>query len=448
MYSRIVPIENGWQLYEGDLLIAAIYQSQKSSQLVAQYYREGADAYTVLSALRVIRHGGGSKEDKIWLTPSQVTSVLPWCRIYPDFHNSSATRTGGTNDSFPFYSYHINAPLIQFANLRAFRPVKDSSSTRLIRSYPEDFLTADSLSTHFTDEARVKASFSKDVSSFDFWQDRRNTAMLRKEAERIRDFAKQHHRFIPWSSALRDALYHATKECAMFPVCLALQAIYTLFPDPEQRSTVKWLDPSAGWGDRACAALAADIHSYHAFDPNPLLAAPFFDLERTLRPASKLQDFRFYNLPFSSLTLEHYDLVMTSPPFYDMETYNAHDPQQSLSKHGASYESWRDGFLKQYVTDAWQSIKEGGYFALYINNLKSTKRNYPIANDVAKLLLPCQPERFLSLSVVNSDFCKASAKESLYRRPPPPTLTKPREQRDPTTIPRLWIWRKPAVQPF
>jgi hypothetical protein len=72
--------------------------------------------------------------------------------------------------------------------------------------------------------------------------------------------------------------------------------------------------------------------------------------------------------PFESGPLadeEHFDLVLTSPPFFDLEIYvsDKADDRQSYKDH-PTLDRWLHGFLFFSMKKAWAHLVDGGHMVL------------------------------------------------------------------------------------
>jgi hypothetical protein len=71
------------------------------------------------------------------------------------------------------------------------------------------------------------------------------------------------------------------------------------------------------------------------------------------------------------------DLVMTSPPYWSVEQYQGGN--QSFL-YGA-YENWKEKFLKCFIQNSFNSLKEDGYFVLNIQNVMVKGKTIPLVED-------------------------------------------------------------------
>lgn len=153
---------------------------------------------------------------------------------------------------------------------------------------------------------------------------------------------------------LRQSVYRNLKECGNFKVSFAAH-IYKFF-----RST-RVLDPFAGWGDRAIgAALVPEVILYVGVDSNPELAAGYSRIKETFKNTTTLH----FIVPqkFENANLQNilFDMVLASPPFFDLEIYGQGQDQAQ----GPS--DWVSGWLVPCLEKAICSLRAGGYLVLYL----------------------------------------------------------------------------------
>lgn len=68
---------------------------------------------------------------------------------------------------------------------------------------------------------------------------------------------------------------------------------------------------------------------------------------------------------------EHFDLVFTSPPYFDCEKY-CDEPTQSYIRY-PTQSKWGTGFLEPLISNAYLALKKDGTFVLNIANTKNAK---------------------------------------------------------------------------
>lgn len=132
------------------------------------------------------------------------------------------------------------------------------------------------------------------------------------------------------------------------------------------------LDPFAGFGGRMVGAMLKNIN-YIGIDSNLELKP---DYERLLADFAdecsstvKLYFQDCLSVDFSRLK---YDMVFTSPPYYNIEQY-AHQPKRSL-------EQW-DDFYFTIFNKLWENLPQGGTFAINVNNKIFTKVLLPLFDE-------------------------------------------------------------------
>ena len=125
---------------------------------------------------------------------------------------------------------------------------------------------------------------------------------------------------------LRERFYAAVKECTQFKPSLAVAVIKYFHAKAV-------LDFSAGWGDRLAGAIAAGVTRYHAFDPNTRLRQGHRALIAQFVPPEQQERFTvtYEGVEAAAMPDGTFDLVFTSPPFFDFEIYTG-EPGQSVDK--------------------------------------------------------------------------------------------------------------------
>lgn len=274
---------------------------------------------------------------------------------------------------FPYQKYYLPPPGVMFEALRRSTPTYLSTRLRMRAYYPfrkpldctfrgrplavmsstEHYQQFDALSDHFMEEVRIRAHRCDAMAPADFWQ---NRELLRPLLAEI--FASE-PKLTP--RVVRRKLYDHIAEAKQFRPSWVRGIVLQLFPRP---AGLKFLDISAGWGDRLIAAMSLGM-DYTGFDPNTALIpghqsliAAFGQPERhTVQP-----------LPFeeAELPADTFDLCLTSPPFFDLEVYSE-EATQSVQRY-PELGPWLEGFLFPALRKAWAALKLGGYLALHLGD--------------------------------------------------------------------------------
>ena len=154
------------------------------------------------------------------------------------------------------------------------------------------------------------------------------------------------------------------------------------------------LDPSCGWGDRLISVLSSKfIKEYNGCDPNEKLYPGYLNIIKTI---GKISDYKINEnyvnviknkyteikcntsnininiqcLPFekSGFELSKYDLVCTSPPYFNAETYS-NDITQSIMSNKTE-KDWFNQFLCVLIDKSSEYLKPGGLLILHISQHK------------------------------------------------------------------------------
>lgn len=234
----------------------------------------------------------------------------------------------------------------------------------------------DKLVDYFSEEARMQAYRQNCSSPYNFYQNNYQQIVVKAEELQRVDTEK-----LPFRHWLRESVYHLTPECTTFKISVT-KAIFKYF------KSERVLDPSAGWGDRILGAASANVQIYNGIDPNPSLRQAYDEMISFIRSHGQdvgdlysvvTEDFLQVNLGNNQ-----YDMVFTSPPFFDYEVYSS-DPRQSINGR-TTVESWTRDFLLPYVTRAWHSLIINGIFALYISDVRSGKYVYNMWKHITHIL--------------------------------------------------------------
>lgn len=232
----------------------------------------------------------------------------------------------------------------------------DPRANALSRFY-DKYWKLDSISNHFTEHVRVKCRISGKPTMVEVWRS--------LEPDVIRSFRTV-------EEARSKLLYeYGAGQCNPFSPALALRMYlgYNRTRDP-----VRVIDPSAGWGDRMIAAIAAGdfVAEYHGYDPNEDLREPYAALMNQLDHTKKC---RFFCEPFEKADVKrnYYDLGVTSPPYFDLEDYSE-AKTQSISGDRKNYPRWLKEFYEPYLNNLVAAIKPGGKIIIYVSDFTTPDR--------------------------------------------------------------------------
>jgi hypothetical protein len=148
------------------------------------------------------------------------------------------------------------------------------------------------------------------------------------------------------------------------------------------------LDPCTGWGGRMLGTLAAATDTtYVGCEPDPNTAKGLRGiLEDAAIPLAVRSRGRIIEKPAEVglaeiATLDKFDLILTSPPYFNLELYTAGDQSTVTYK---TWEDWTEKWLKAVILGCLSCLKEGGVSCWNVKNFKSDKK-YPLAEVTKKI---------------------------------------------------------------
>lgn len=145
------------------------------------------------------------------------------------------------------------------------------------------------------------------------------------------------------------------------------------------------LDPCIGWGGRILGTLAADpTAEYVGCEPdvntfNALVEIAMDRDEATRRRAT------IHNAPaetfLPTLPAGSFDMVLTSPPYFNLELYTA--GIQSVDRY-KTWDSWVADWLTPVINSSLAALKPAGVSCWSVKNFKSDGK-YPLADTVERI---------------------------------------------------------------
>src|SRR6056300_1563865 len=140
------------------------------------------------------------------------------------------------------------------------------------------------------------------------------------------------------------------------------------------------LDFSMGWGDRLSGAFASEtIEHYVGLDPrkenHPIYEqqrdfyqkhTTFFETQtKTNFYQSPAEDFDYSDYQ------DYFDLVFTSPPYFNVERYSEDDTQSWVRYK--SIDAWNELFLHKVLHNLWPAVRSGGIVMINISDVYNNK---------------------------------------------------------------------------
>jgi hypothetical protein len=127
------------------------------------------------------------------------------------------------------------------------------------------------------------------------------------------------------------------------------------------------LDPTMGWGGRLVGACALDLPKYIGVDANQNLDPLYRKMCAFLQPRSKTNIKLFFQ---DALTVDYsslkYDVVFTSPPYYNIELYRKNRDSKDIEVQKQSKEEWNETFYKPLFEKTWSAMQSPGYYVLNV----------------------------------------------------------------------------------
>ncbi len=173
-------------------------------------------------------------------------------------------------------------------------------------------------------------------------------------------------------ATLRGCLHLRKYTCTQFRPSVA-KAMYDRF---ESKNV---LDFSMGWGDRLAGFYAGNTtEHYVGLDPkadnHPLYATQrnFYNKHTSFFEHDKSSEFHICpaeEFDFSNYD-NHFDMVFTSPPYFNVEHYSK-DDTQSFRRY-KTVETWNTAFLHKVLTNIYPAVKLNGIVAINISDVFST----------------------------------------------------------------------------
>ena len=202
------------------------------------------------------------------------------------------------------------------------------------------------------------------------------------------EFLKQKSR--PHTPAeYREFLFSKVKQCNNFRPTLALQT-YNHLSDivSNKGNTQAILDFSAGWGDRLFAACIGG-KKYIGLDPNTNNTHIYdaiinnhgkADMQKVITTGAEYISISDLKIHMTSLGIKQFDLIFTSPPYFDYEIYA--DTAQSISNYSATsptgFDKWLTYFLLNVIMRYTPLLRDNGYIGIYIQDADNNNYLEPI----------------------------------------------------------------------
>lgn len=249
----------------------------------------------------------------------------------------------------------------------------------ILKTYQEDYWNINILSDLYSEPQRVKCKrLHKKYSPQESWDDYR-------ELKKIILTTLFNYKSIS-REKIRESIFKTTSECTNFRLTTA-KAFYQYF------DANRILDFCAGWGDRLLASIAWSKNNknfgyYHGVDPNVNMVPTY---EKMIKDFGNEKQFKVIISPFEDVELKDtYDLVLTSPPYWNLEDFTHSDAdkkniEDQSSERYKDLDSWIVNFLLESLLKSFKSLEKNGHMIINMGDLmgKSNVTQYVEATILA-----------------------------------------------------------------
>jgi hypothetical protein len=238
-------------------------------------------------------------------------------------------------------------------NLIKYNLLKYDGKYFIIKENFLDTSIINNLTDYFSENIRIRCRFGNNISRYDYWKKNKRKILLKTE-EKYNEINIYN---------IRETIYYSIKGCNNFRITVAL-TILRYF------KAKKWLDISAGWGDRLLAGIFHNIKLYESTDPNLDLHPSYQNMINNFVTDSKKNRFIIHKNGFleANIINNNFDIVFSSPPFFKLEKYSEYK-EDSIKKYNDEDE-WIDNFLVKSLIKCYYLLKKGGHLILYIGGSK------------------------------------------------------------------------------
>jgi hypothetical protein len=203
---------------------------------------------------------------------------------------------------------------------------------------------------NYTGMERLNTKGKQGITFYEFWHNRRKY----KKDKRIKSLLK-YYKDLPNIKEIKQWKYIFNlyfSAISLFRPVTAMDIYCRYHPKAV-------LDFTMGWGGRLAAAAALDIPTYIGIDLNKNLREPYRKMVDDLNGLTKTQ---FKLLFKDALTVDYsrlwYDMVLTSPPYYNIELYSGTVKKEK--------EEWNNYFYIPLFSTTWKHLQKGGHYCLNV----------------------------------------------------------------------------------
>ena len=204
---------------------------------------------------------------------------------------------------------------------------------------------------YFTMKDRLETKGNKGINFYDFWE-KRSELEKKKYIINLMNYYKKRG-----SKQSQEQIWYRIfniyyGSINIFKPTIAMM-IYCRFKPKHI------LDYTMGWGGRLVGACALDIPEYTGIDLNKSIEPAYNKMVSVLKTVSSTKiNLKFQNALYVDYSKMNYDLVLTSPPYYNIEEYKG---SKNISK-----EKWDKEFYEPIFRKTYDGLKSGGHYCLNV----------------------------------------------------------------------------------
>lgn len=218
------------------------------------------------------------------------------------------------------------------------------------------------ITNFFTERQRMNCNVRNQLSPYNWFQIPENKQLI------FNSLTSSGKELTPQN--IREEIWKSTKECTLFKNTV-VYSLCKLF------HAKRYLDISAGWGDRLIGAIAASVDEYVGFDPNKELKSGHDKIIELFDAHAA----RIHYAPFEEssdiIPSNHFDFILSSPPYFDYEEYSK-DKSQSYLRY-PNQSQWFNNFLCKSLSISCNALTNYGNLIIHIDNTNN--------NDILKSMI-------------------------------------------------------------
>lgn len=278
------------------------------------------------------------------------------------------------NKSYKLYSYYPEDPTL-------YLPAKFRGEYTTVGTVLETHRTVDRLTDIFVEDIRLRTRrFHDDKSVMEMWETDDSFA--------YKVFSKALTSKVPITPAtLAETIRDESLAVKLFNITWLKGLLKVILGDRLEGK--KWLDMSAGWGDRLITSMATNME-YLGYDPNTDLIDGHSRMIGMFGKDSGRskhdQEVIYSGFEEYEVKSDYYDISLISPPFFDLEIYGNQE-EQSINRY-KDFQSWLTNFLFPSLKKIWDSLKVGGYLALNLGDQSTYLRVAAVTNLFIENMIP------------------------------------------------------------